>query len=76
MDPMIDFVRERTADLQRTADSVRRDRDLRQPAPLGVAVVAGSIARPTAMPVAHVTATPATTEVCGPCPSDTARQAA
>ncbi|HYH91831.1 MAG TPA: hypothetical protein VD763_01635 [Candidatus Saccharimonadales bacterium] len=26
MDPMIDLVRDRTADLQRTADAVRRDR--------------------------------------------------
>ena len=77
MDPMIDFVRERTADLQRTAESVHRDRDLRQPtAPLGVAVIAGPIERPTAAPVATIAAAPAKAEVCGPCPSDTARQAA
>jgi hypothetical protein len=30
LDPMIDFVRERTTDLQRTAETVRRDRELRQ----------------------------------------------
>ena len=77
MDPMIDFVRERTADLQRTAESVHRDRDLRQPtAPLGVAVIAGPIERPSVMPVATVAPAPATAEACGPCPTDTARQAA
>ena len=29
MDPMIDLVRERTSDLQRTADTIRRDREIR-----------------------------------------------
>lgn len=29
MDPMIDFVRERTSDLQRTAETIRRDREIR-----------------------------------------------
>jgi hypothetical protein len=90
MDPMIDFVRERTTDLQRTAESVHRERDLRQPgAPLGVAVVAGRLERPTPLPTtaaaastepgttaAPAAAAPKTADACGPCPTDTARQAA
>ena len=53
MDPMIDFVRQRTADLQRTADTVRRDRAFREteataPATMAVASVAafGGVATP------------------------------
>lgn len=30
MDPMIDFVRDRTTDLRRLADGVRRERDVRK----------------------------------------------
>jgi hypothetical protein len=85
MDLMMDFVRERTTDLQRTAESVHRERDLRRPsARLGVAVIAGRLERPTPMPTtAQATTTsptatesPKAADSCGPCPTDTARQAA
>ena len=83
MDPMIDFVRARTADLQRTAESVHRERDLRQPAaPLGVATIAGRLERPVPVPSAAPAGAAATTkgspkaEGCAPCPPDTARRAA
>ena len=69
MDPMIDLVRERTADLQRTADALRRDRDLRRHhGGPGIAVVAG--------PVASATRLTASTEACPPCPSEKAHQPA
>jgi hypothetical protein len=53
MDPMIDFVRERTTDLQRTAESARRDRDLRQAA---TAAVSTTIAAVTASALSAVAA--------------------
>ena len=42
MDPMIDFVRQRTTDLQRTAEIVRRDRELRAAAASAPAAMAAS----------------------------------
>ena len=69
MDPMIDLVRERTADLQRTADSVRRDRDLRRHGRVsGIASIAGPVSAPT-RPTAN-------TEACPPCSTDKAHQPA
>lgn len=38
MDPMIDFVRDRTIDLQRVADDVHRERDLRTTEPAAAVV--------------------------------------
>ena len=58
MNPMIDFVRGRTIDLQRVADDVRRERELRTTAPTAAAVTA---APRLLEPVAHTEAT------CPPC---------
>lgn len=68
MDPMIDLVRERTEALQRTADSLRRDRDLRHHGVSGIASIAGPVASPT-----RLTAGP---EACPPCATDKAHQPA
>ena len=69
MDPMIDLVRERTEALHRTADSLRRDRDLRRHG--GVSGIA-SIAGPVASPTRRATST----ETCPPCATDKAHQPA
>ena len=68
MDPMIDLVRERTEALHRTADSLRRDRDLRRHGVSRIASVVGPVASPTR---------PATSiEACPPCAPDKAHQPA
>jgi hypothetical protein len=64
MDPMIDFVRDRTIDLQRVADDVRRERDLRPTEPAAAVAVEprrlepvsrGEVACPPCDPVALAT---------------------
>ncbi|MEX1173164.1 MAG: hypothetical protein WEG56_11200 [Chloroflexota bacterium] len=60
MDPLIDLVRDRTADLQRVAQGVRRERELRAAAfaPAGVvptpasASTTGTAGVPSAVPTA------------------------
>jgi hypothetical protein len=65
MDPMIDFVRERTTDLQRTAATVRRDRDLRQ-APVAATVPSTAAVIPAAAPAMSAVA-PASNQPDDPC---------
>ena len=74
MDPMIDFVRHRTSDLQRVADDVRRERHARIPEtarPIEAAVATASDPTPLAPP---------RIEPCPPCdplrPEATAPRAA
>jgi hypothetical protein len=71
MDPMIGFVRDRTSDLQRIADDVRRERHLRaiDVAPTTVAAVLGASPSVELAEIAELD--------CEPCqPSATARHAA
>jgi hypothetical protein len=59
MDPMIDLVRERTADLQRVAQGVRRERELRSAvvaqADVASAPTPAATAEPTGIPTAGPT---------------------
>jgi hypothetical protein len=62
MDPITDLVRDRTADLQRTADQVRQERDLR----------ATATARPTTT-ASHPSAVRGSPQkVCNPSPAEPA----
>lgn len=57
MDPMIDLVLERTADLQRVAEGVRRERELRSAATAFVsATTSATVAEPGCVPTAVPTA--------------------
>jgi hypothetical protein len=71
---MIGFVRDRTSELQRLADDVRRERDLHATDP--AATTAASVEAPRL--VVEVVVPTTTTEVgCDPCqPATTARHAA
>ena len=62
MDPMIAFVRDRTTDLQRIADDVRRERDLRTAETADAVAVDAAVAAPRRLePVSPVEA------ACPPC---------
>ena len=78
MDQLFDQVRDRTADLRRVAEAVRRERDLRAPA--STAAATGSPIAPlaTAAPVSAMPAAmPPTTTACDAgCAPGTASRAA
>jgi hypothetical protein len=83
MDSMFDLVRDRTADLRRVADDVRRERVLRTPAP-SVPTRTAAGASPSPAPsipsvasVAVATKVAVAADPCeAPCASTGARQAA
>ena len=71
MDPMIDFVRGRTSDLQRIADDLHLERDLRHMETASMATT------PTVAASRRLEPVPASELVCEPChPKTAARPAA
>jgi hypothetical protein len=78
MDSMFDLVRDRTADLRRVADDVRRERVLRTPAPSVPATrTTADATRSPAPSIPSVASVAVAAEPCeAPCKSAGARQAA
>jgi hypothetical protein len=76
MDQLFDQVRDRTADLRRVAEAVRRERDLRAPRSTVAATGTPNLTAPQAAPVAAAVKVPTADGCDGACTTGPARQAA